>query len=367
MDRNRRQLLFGAASLGLAMTVAGNTQAQERATGTADSLVSPSTRRFMNLFRLTYPILQAPLGGVDGAMLATAVSKAGALGTMAVWTLPLDLAVRRVETVRAQTDRPFVVNYVLARSELESLRAVLAAGAPIVQFSWGIPNSDAIDTIRRAGATFGVQVTSAAGARAALDVGADYLVCQGTQAGGHVQATLPLDQALREVLGEADEKPVVAAGGLVNGSDIRGVLSRGAAGAALGTRFVATQESRGHRAYKEALVGADSSEDTVLTVCYSDNWPNATHRVLRNDTFRQWEAAGCPPAGQRPGEGDVIATRPDGRQVLRYATATPQEDLQGEKILDAALYAGEGVGRVTDIPSAGELIRRLWAEFELDA
>jgi hypothetical protein len=83
---------------------------------------------------------------------------------------------------------------------------------------------------------------------------------------------------------------------------------------------------------------------------------------LRNGTFIRWDAAGCPPMGKRPGEGDVVATRSDGRTVLRYAISSPLAGFTGNQLLDLALYAGEGVGAVRDIPAAGDLVTRLWKE-----
>jgi nitronate monooxygenase len=315
----------------------------------------------LSAFGLDYPIFQAPAGAPLGPDVAIAVSNAGAMGGMAVWRFSTDEAVDRVKKVRAATNKPFYVNYVLAE-EPKSLRAVLEAGAPIVQFSWGMPERELLAAVRQAGAKLGIQVTSPGSARTALDLGADYLVCQGTEAGGHVQANAPLLETLSKVLDEAKATPVVASGGIATGADIRKVTKAGAAGALLGTRFVATRESFAHQVYKEALLRADKG-DTVLTVCFEGGWPNAPHRVLRNGTFVRWDAAGCPPVGKRPGEGDVVARRPDGGGVLRYSTVAPLAALTGNQLPDLCMYAGEGVGSVRDIPTVADLVARLWAEY----
>jgi len=112
-----------------------------------------------------------------------------------------------------------------------SLNAALDAGAPIIQFSWGMPSKEVVAAVRAAKAKLGMQVTSAESARAALDLGADYLVCQGTEAGGHVQANRGLYQALPDVLNEARQTPVVASGGIGNGQGIRKALLAGASAA----------------------------------------------------------------------------------------------------------------------------------------
>jgi nitronate monooxygenase len=310
----------------------------------------------MARFGLRYPIMQAPYGG---PALAAAISNAGALGTVSLWVGTEDQARDRVKTLRAATRQIFAVNYVLT-FEPRSLPAALDAGAPIVHFSWGLPSPSMVAAVRARGAAFGVQIASVDGARAALDRGAAYLVCQGVEAGGHVQSSTPLYELLPRVIEHALDTPVLAAGGISHGRHVRAALLAGASGVLLGTRFVATQESLAHPAYKEAIVGAGAS-DTALSVCFQDGWPGATHRTLRNATLERWEAAGCPPVGQRPGEGDILAHRTDGTSVARYHFASPQLGVDGN-VMELALYAGAGVEDVTDLPPAGELVRRLWQE-----
>jgi nitronate monooxygenase len=218
-----------------------------------------------------------------------------------------------------------------------------------------------VSVIRQAGAKLRIQVTSAESARAALDVGADYLVCQGTEAGGHVQASRGLYETLPIVLREAKGKPVVASGGIGNGQAVRTALLAGASAAMLGTRFVATIESNAHPDYKQALLPAHA-RDTALTICFQDGWP-ALHRALRNRTFVMWESAGCPSPGGRPGEGELLTTRTSGEKVLRYSAYVPDRDFHGAP-REMALMAGLGVEYVKDLPAAGELVQRLWRECE---
>jgi nitronate monooxygenase len=230
----------------------------------------------------------------------------------------------------------------------------------VVQFSWGLPTKELVAAVRQTGAKFGVQVGTAEGARAALDLGADYVVSQGNEAGGHVQSSTPLYELLPRVLEEANGAPVVVAGGIGHGAKIRAALVAGASGALLGTRFVACRECAAHQVYKDALIRAQA-KDTALSVCFQNEWAGATHRTLRNGTLVRWESAGCPPPGKRPGEGDIIATRPDGRRVVRYSADGPQSGYQGT-LTDLAMYAGQGVGDVKDVPGARELVDRLWME-----
>ncbi len=309
---------------------------------------------------LRYPIFQAPVGSIAGLELATAVSEAGGMGALALtWTSP-EKARRLVESVRAQTELPFQVNFVLA-FEAKSLAAALEAGARVVTFSWGIPGAE-IPLVRSFGARFGVQATTTDGARRAVDIGADFLICQGIEAGGHVQATQSAWHVLPRIVEIAQSVPVIAAGGIGNGQMIARALAMGASGVMLGTRFVATRESLAHEFYKRRLVEA-SAKDTALTVCFDGGWPNAAHRVLRNSTLTNWEAAGCPPVGQRPGEGERIAIDPTGQEFHRYDDVPPRAAMTGNPEA-MCLYAGTSCDSIDDIPPASELVERLWSECE---
>ncbi len=308
---------------------------------------------------LRYPIWQAPIASLAGPELAASVSIAGGMGSMALtWTEP-DVAAFQIRQVLSQTENPFFVNFALAFSPV-ALEPALKAGTRIVTFSWGDPQPY-IETVRAAGAYFGVQVTNIAGARRAIEQGADFLICQGNEAGGHVQSNRALWELLPRIVDAACGVPVIAAGGIARGQEIAKSLSFGAAGAILGTRFVATRESRAHEDYKRLLVNATG--ETALTVCFDGGWPYAAHRVLRNSTLETWEASGSPAVGSRPGEGDIVAATADGESIYRYEDTVPREGYTGD-IEAMCLYSGTGCGAIADVPPAAELVQRLWRECE---
>jgi len=362
-EHTRREFIGTTAAAGAAFAFSSMSGSGASPARTAVPMPTQHSKELMALFGLKYPIFEAPHGPRNTSPeLAIAVSKAGAMGALALTNHPPDSARAAVSKVRSATKGAFFINYILAfpfESGAASLQAALDAGAPIVQFSWGLPPKEEISAIRAAGAKLGIQVTSKESAKAALDLGADYLVCQGTEAGGHVQASRGLYEALPNVLEEAKQKPVVACGGIGNGVGIRKALLAGASAAMLGTRFVATIESNGHPAHKQAILEAQA-QDTALTVCFQDGWP-ATHRALRNRTFILWEAAGCAPPGKRPGEGEIVATGADGSKVLRYDYRSSYRGMEGA-VTECALYAGLSVDFVKDLPAAGELVERLWQE-----
>jgi nitronate monooxygenase len=301
------------------------------------------------------PLVQAPIGGCAGPRLVAATAEAGALGALAcTWTAPAQIA-PLLARVRALTRRPFAANLVLWFEPDAQLEALLAAGVPVVTFSWGQPGRERIARCHAAGARVAVQVGSAAGARQARDDGADVLIAQGVEAGGHVQSTTPLRALLAEVLAVTDA-PVIAAGGLAARADIARMRDLGAAGTMVGTSFVATVESAAHDTYKAALVTA-SAADSALTVCFDGDWPHAPHRVLRNATLERWEGAGCPAPGRRPGEGAALARR-DARSIPRYDDTPPLAGDEGA-VAEMCLYAGTGCGAIGDVPTAAELIERL--------
>jgi len=170
-----RRTFLATAAAGVGATVIA--PAAALAQSSRQDLPTARARALMSKFGMTYPVLQAPSGGQE---LAAAISNAGGIGAFALWRTSADVARQNVERMRTLTKKPFIVNYVLT-FEPQSLGAALEAGAPIVQFSWGIPTAAMASEIQRAGARFGVQVATPDGARAAVDAGAAYLVAQGVE------------------------------------------------------------------------------------------------------------------------------------------------------------------------------------------
>jgi len=333
--------------------------AKNNADALQNEKLSNSSRKFMELFDLKYPIVQAAPGGEE---LAIAIANAGAMGSIQLaWSSP-EVAFKRISRLNAATDGNYYANFVLHREPL-ALDKALEAGCPTVQFSWGIPRKEVVAKIRAAGAKLGIQVSSRQNALMALEHAPDFLICQGLEAGGHLQATSELYIALDEVLKVASGVPVLASGGISTGHDIRAALQAGAAGTILGTRFMATVESDQNEVYKKSVVEGGKNS-TVYTNCFNREW-NAMHRVLRNKTFWDWEAAGCPLPGSKPGEEDVLGTRADGSKVMRYSMGGFKKSQGNDGKLDEmVMYAGQGTHKIKDVPRAADLIKRLWAEFE---
>ena len=303
------------------------------------------------------PIIQAPMGGAVGPKLAAAVSNAGALGMLVLWRADIQEVRRQIREMRALTSQPFGVNLNLEFPQEERLAVCLDEGVPVISFFWRDP-SRLVPRAKAGGAIVLHTVGSAADAKRAVECGVDIVVAQGWEAGGHVRgtvATLPLVPAVVDAISPV---PVVAAGGVADGRGLAAVLSLGAAGAWIGTRFLASHEASIHPRYRERLLTATENDTVYLENLFDVRWPNAPHRTLRNKTVEVWEVAGRPPSGKRPGEGEVIATSKANGPIVRYQSYTPGVDADGD--IDAlSMWAGQGVGLVSKTQSASDIVREI--------
>jgi NAD(P)H-dependent flavin oxidoreductase YrpB (nitropropane dioxygenase family) len=156
--------------------------------------------------------------------------------------------------------------------------------------------------------------------------------------------------------------PVLAGGGIADGRGVAAALALGAQGAWIGTRFLLADEAAIHDGYRELLLDAGTS-DTVHSSLFDIGWPDAPHRTLRNSTYDAWESAGRPAAGDRPGEGEAVAQKPDGAPVVRYASQTPSRGIDGD-VEAMSTWAGQGVGLARRVQPAAEIVRELVDEAE---
>jgi nitronate monooxygenase len=287
--------------------------------------------------------------------LAAAVSNAGALGMVTLtWSADAGAVVR--ETA-ALTSRPFGGNFVLTSDHHRDLDQALEAGLKIVSFMWGDPSSY-IKAVHDAGGIVLHTVGSAKEARQAVASGADVIVAQGWEAGGHVWgkvATLPLVPAVVDAVAPV---PVIAAGGIGDARGVAAVLALGAQAAWLGTRFLLAEEMPIHEDYRRRLIAAAETDPQWYPNLYDVGWPDSPHRALSNSTARAWEAAGRPPDSQRPGAGDVIAHFASGEAIVRYEPAPPMAGTTGD-IEALSMWAGQSVALAGKPQSAAEIVTEL--------
>ena len=308
---------------------------------------------------IQYPIFSAGIGSAAGPELAAAVSNAGGFGVLGMSGMkPAELS-SRIGSTRKLTDRPIGINIIIAETEegdrkffTDQIEAAGKAGAAAVVMFWGDP-APYIDTAHRNGIKVFIQVGSVEEALSAARAGVDAVIAQGLEAGGHVRGTTSIWELLPATVDAVKPLPVLASGGIGDGAGLARALRMGAQGVSLGTRFVASDEAW------------STADDTVYNTLYDVWWPDAPHRTLRNKTFAEWEAAGRPPSGSRPGEGTSIGRRrmPNGEWTdwPRYAVGSVPPEFDGD-IEYAPLWAGESCSVVNDIKPAAEIIRDLVGE-----
>ena len=303
------------------------------------------------------PIIQAPMGGAVGPRLVAAVSNAGGLGMLVLWRADTDTIRRQIRETRALTSRPFGVNLNLEFPHEDRLAVCLEEGVPIISFFWRDPSS-LVPRAKAGGATVLHTVGSATDAKRAVECGVDIVVAQGWEAGGHVRGTVATMPLVPSVVDAISPTPVVAAGGIADGRGLAAALTLGAAGVWIGTRFLASEEAAIHTRYQRRLLHANENDTVFLEDLFDVGWRDAPHRTLRNKTVEAWEAAGRPPTGKRPGEGEAIGVSPLSGQIVRYQSYTPATDAEGD--IDAmSLWAGQSVGLVSKVQPAGEIVREI--------
>lgn len=297
------------------------------------------------------------MGSVARHELAAAVSEAGGLGTIAGTRTPIG---RELAAARQLTGRPVAVNLLLPFLRRDDAEA--ASGADLIVTFWGPPR-------RLAACAWAHQCGSVEEAKAAEAAGVDAVIAQGVEAGGHVRGNDGMFELLERIRA-AVQVPVLAAGAIVERQDVRAVLDAGAAAAVIGTRFLLSDESRAHAAYKRRCQEANT---TILTELFGFGWPDAPHRVIPNAATARWlrhetqlpEWIGSANRRTRRlavGMPTALQARALARQRPWLPLLSPQpptDDGPGSLVDSGPLYAGVGVSRISDVVPAAELVRRL--------
>ena len=311
---------------------------------------------------LEVPVVQAGMGGgLADHELAAAVSEAGGLGTIGILD-PASLG-RELAAARRLTSRPVAINLIVPLARRGHWEA--ASRADVVVTHWEARPR------RRTATPWIHTVGSAEEARAAVAAGADAVIAQGVEAGGHVRGSVPALELLQEVRrATPDGFPVLLAGGVAEATDVRAALDAGARAAVAGTRFLASAECRAHPAYKRRVV---EGAETVLTELFGMAWARAPHRVLPNGATRRWLKGD--PRGPAAIRALHRALEPAARRTpipvqLRLAARAragpldlsppaPLDGMPEATIETHPLYAGETAARVRDVRPAAELVRAL--------
>jgi nitronate monooxygenase len=301
------------------------------------------------LLKIKHPILLAPMDVVSGAHLTAAVSVAGAFGILGGGYGDKTWLEREIMTLKA-VNAPFGIGFItwsLAKRP-ELLDIALSARPRAIMLSFGDPGRFA-PRVKEAGALLICQVQTEQMAQQALDAGADILVAQGTEAGGHGGSRTTLDIVPAVVDLAAGRVPVVAAGGIADGRGLAAMMMLGASGVLLGTRFYASQEADGAEEAKRRICAAGSG-DTIRGIIFDISrknvWPAPfTGRCLVNDHTRRWVGR------------EVELIQNVDAVAAEYAAARAAGNFDV-----AAVIAGEAVGLIHDVPPAGDIVERMVTE-----
>ncbi|MEA2602332.1 MAG: nitronate monooxygenase [Acidobacteriota bacterium] len=332
--------------------------------------------RLTESFGLKHAFVGAGMGFVALPELVAAVSEAGGLGVLGVAPEPPPVFAERIGQIRALTSRPFGVDFFLAVSPTLGpitvdghIEIAAAARVDLVVFHFGVPTAAWVASLKSAGSQIWIQVPSVEQARAALAAGADGLVVQGKEAGGHNHSTTPLHHLLRDVRDEVGRHVLVlAAGGIATGADVVAAFAHGADGVWVGTRLVASAEAYAHPEYKRRIVQA-KSKDTVVTTLFGPELPCQPYRVLRNPAIdaniaRQDEICALPPTGAPIGSTVLFPgtsfTTP-GVPMPSFSALPPTRDTTGD-FGAMGMPAGEGVHHIRDVKPAAEIVADMMAE-----
>lgn len=306
--------------------------------------------RATDLLGITHPVVLGGMaGGATSPELVAAVSNAGGLGVMGVsGRRPADIRVLAGE-IRERTQAPFGLNLLLFRASEELVAAVLTEAPPVVSTAWPDARQDLaglFSRVHQAGSLVMHMVSTLPEAVAAEAAGADIIVAQGTEGGGHVGtmgACVVVPMVARRT-----RLPVLAAGGFADGAGLVAALAFGAEGILLGTRFLATDESPLHQAMKRAILQSDG-HDTLITeitdVAAGNVWPGAYARVQRNRLIEDWIGR----------EGELRRRREEVRE--RIAQAQREGDLEY-----SVIYTGQTAGLIDSIQPAGQVIEAIVGE-----
>lgn len=323
---------------------------------------------FLDRLGLDVPVVQAGMGGgAARGELAGAVSAAGALGTVGIMA-PRAFASALRTAHQLAPGRSVAANLLTPFARRAHVQACIAESAAMVVFHGGLGRRWFAD-LRAAGIPVFCTVGSAGQAAAALAAGADGLVVQGVEAGGHLAGTERLAALLPVTVEAAGDAPVLAAGGVVAADDVRRLLGAGAVAAVAGTRFLLTAECPVHPEYQRRVLGADR---TLRTELFGLGWPMA-HRVVPNAATDRWcgrndAGPGLVRAANRVGAplgrvvplarlADLAALQRRGLPL--FSPALPLAGMPDESVDRCALYAGESCLRITDVVPAAEVVARL--------
>ncbi|HJQ50154.1 MAG TPA: nitronate monooxygenase [Gaiellaceae bacterium] len=307
---------------------------------------------FTELLGIDHPVASAGMGGRHtGGDLVGHVSEAGGLGVIGASFVPPDEVAAMVDRAREITDNPIGINLLLHATE-DRVDEVLSYEPAVFSTAWPRDDQDLAAIFARAyerGAKVMHMTPTLADAQRAAEAGADVIVAQGTEGGGHV-GLMGTSVIVRQVATAVAPLPVLAAGGVADGAGLAAVLALGAAGALLGTRFLATDEAPLEAYMKDAIVGSDGHDTVITTVADTltgRDWPGAYDRVARTRFIEKW-------LGREP---ELRRRREEVLEGLQRADESGDAD-------NMLIWFGQSAGLVDSVLPAEDVVHQVVREAE---
>lgn len=319
------------------------------------------TTRITEKFGLKAPIINAGMAFVAGPELAAAVAEAGGLGMLGGAMVPAEGLRVMIRATREMTSGCFGVDLIGDFIDDTHVDILIEEGVPLVVFFWSAPSPAQVARLKSGGVGFWMQIGSLDEAKAGVALGAEALIVQGSEAGGHNRSEAPLETLFAAVRDALPDLPLIAAGGIMNGVGMAAALSRGADAVWCGTRFLASCEADAHAGYKARVVGA-KADCTALTTVFGPEWPGQPIRALVNEAVRVSE--GRVDAALAEAAGHLIGTTVLGGQTMpvpRYSAILPTRAFDAD-LEWACLTAGECAAVIGSVEPARAIIARMMHE-----
>ncbi|HEY0420661.1 MAG TPA: nitronate monooxygenase [Acetobacteraceae bacterium] len=326
-------------------------------------MTSPARERLDRLWARGRAFLGTEMAIMGGAMswvserhLVSAISNAGGFGVIACGSMGPDLLAAEIAATQAMTRKPFGVNLITMHPQLDDLvRVCIEAKVGHVVLAGGIPPGSAVRAVKDGGARLVAFAPALVLAKRLVRSGADAIVIEGSEAGGHI-GPVSLTVLAQEILPHMRDVPVFVAGGLARGEAILSYLEMGASGAQLGTRFAATAESIAHPNFKQAFIRANA-RDAVPSVQLDERFPVIPVRGLANAGTRRFlEHQGETLRRFQSGELSKEAAQLDIEHF--WAGALRRAVIEGD-VEQGSVMAGQSVGMVTAVQTTAEVIAEL--------
>ena len=317
--------------------------------------------RLTKEYKVKFPFVAAGMAFIGSTPdLAIAVCKAGGIGSVGAGPLPAEAVRSIIGEVKKETSEPFNVNFITLFTTIDHIRVCIEEKVAIVSFHFGHPSKDFIDALHKAGIKVWEQVGSVENAKIAAADGIDMIIAQGSEAGGHNFGTLPTFVLVPEIVKAVQPTMVLAAGGIVTGSQVAAALCLGAAGVWVGTRLVASHEAFAHPQYKERLV-KDDGTDTVLTGIFGPELPVFNPmRVIKNAVVSEFTGREEEVPSDTSNEPIIGKSSFFGQEfILRRFTNFPPIPTTEGNLEEMPLLSGQGVGMIRELKPAAEIIHEM--------